>query len=207
MRDAARALDDVSDHLGEVLRHADQLLDEWSRFGAQVRAQVEREAGAIGTVVDDAVTRAASAGVDKAIAERLSALTAEIGRLETRTKAAARAVADQRENDRRIMWIIAAGVVLTNVLLVALWLRKPDAPPPPEPVQVQPAPAPVVAPPPQPAPTPTPAQVEPAAGSAAGSGSAAAAELPKDPKVAPKASPIVIQPPKHGAPSPHKKSP
>ena len=43
MREAARALDDVSDHLGEVLRRADELLADWSRFGAQVRVQVERE--------------------------------------------------------------------------------------------------------------------------------------------------------------------
>ena len=67
MREAARALDDVSDHLGEVLRHADELLAEWARFGAQVRAQVEREAAAIGEVVDGAVGRAASSGIDRAI--------------------------------------------------------------------------------------------------------------------------------------------
>ena len=42
MREAARVLDDVSDHLGEVLRRSDELLAEWSRFGAQVRTQVDR---------------------------------------------------------------------------------------------------------------------------------------------------------------------
>ena len=41
MREAARTLDNVSDHLGEVLRHADALLAEWSKFGAQVRTQVD----------------------------------------------------------------------------------------------------------------------------------------------------------------------
>ncbi len=187
MRDAARALDDVSDHLGEVLRHADQLLDEWSRFGVQVRAQVEREAGAIGNVVDEAVTRAASAGVDKAIAERLSALTAEIGRIEARAKAAARAVGEQRETDRRVLWIVAGGVVLANVLLVALWLRKPDAPPPPAPEPVKVEPAPVAAPP------PAPPVVEPAA------------QPPPVDAGVPDAAPVASPPPKHAAP--HKKLP
>ena len=123
MRDAARALDDVSDHLGEVLRRADELLAEWSRLGVQVRAQVEREVAGIGEVVDGAVARAAGSGIDRAIAERLRALTAEIDRLEQRTRAAARAVAEQREGDRRVLWIVVAGVVLANALLVALLLR------------------------------------------------------------------------------------
>ena len=45
MREAhrtAQVLDDVSDHLGEVLRRADALLAEWSRFGDAVRMEVER---------------------------------------------------------------------------------------------------------------------------------------------------------------------
>jgi len=46
MGEAARSLDDVSDHLGEVLRRADELLAEWSRFGAEVRTQVDREVAA-----------------------------------------------------------------------------------------------------------------------------------------------------------------
>ena len=137
MRDAARALDDVSDHLGEVLRHADELLAEWGRFGAQVRVQVEREAGAIGAVVDGAVERAAGAGIDRAIADRLRGLSAEVERLEQRARAASRAVADQREADRRVLWIVVAGVVLANALLVMLLLRKPESVRSPEPIRIE----------------------------------------------------------------------
>jgi hypothetical protein len=137
MREAARALDDVSDHLGEVLRHADELLAEWARFGGQVRAQVEREAEAIGGVVDAAVTRAAAAGIDQAIAERLRGLTAELERLEQRARAASRAAAEQRETDRRALWAVVAGVVIANVLLVILVLRKPEVAPVPEAIRVE----------------------------------------------------------------------
>ena len=137
MREAARALDDVSDHLGEVLRRADELLADWSRFGAQVRTQVDREAAAIGEVVDGAVTRAASAGLDRAIADHLRGLTTELERLEQRARAASRAVAEHREGDRRVLWIVVAGIVLANALLVALLLRKPDAPPVAEPVRIE----------------------------------------------------------------------
>jgi hypothetical protein len=137
MREAARALDDVSDHLGEVLRHADALLAEWSRFGGQVRAQVEREAAAIGDVVDGAVTRAASAGLDRVLTDRLHALTGELERLEQRARAASRVVAEQRDEDRRVLWIVVAGIVLANALLVALLLRKPDPAPAAEPIRIE----------------------------------------------------------------------
>ena len=163
MRDAARALDDVSDHLGEVLRRADELLVEWSRLGVQVRAQVEREVAAIGEVVDGAVARAAGSGIDRAIADRLRALTAELERLEQRTRAASRAVVEQREGDRRVLWIVVAGVVLANALLVALLLRKPDVAPVAEPIRIE-APAASTAQPVDP--TQAPASISPPAGAA-----------------------------------------
>ena len=127
MRDAARALDDVSDHLGEVLRRADDLLAEWSKFGVAVRAQVEREAAAVGGVVEGAIGRAATAGLDRALGDRLHALTVELERLEQRTRAASRAVVEQREGDRRLLWAVVAGIALANVLLVVLILRRPEA--------------------------------------------------------------------------------
>lgn len=167
MRDAARALDDVSDHLGEVLRRADELLAEWSRLGVQVRAQVEREVAAIGEVVDGAVARAAGSGIDRAIADRLRALTAEIERLEQRTRAASRAVIEQRDGDRRVLWIVVAGIVLANALLVALLLRRPDPVPVAEPIRIE---TPVAPPGPVEA-----AHAQPLAGSAAGSADPAAA--------------------------------
>jgi hypothetical protein len=171
MRDAARALDDVSDHLGEVLRHADELLADWSRFGAQVRTQVDAEVSAIGEVVDGAVMRAANAGVDRAIADRLKALTGEIERLEQRARAASRAVADHQAVDRRVLWAVVAGVVLANALLVLLLLRKPEVAPAPavEPVRIETAqPAPVAAP-------------DPAAGSAAPTADAVTGGAAPDP--------------------------
>jgi hypothetical protein len=171
MRDAARALDDVSDHLGEVLRRADDLLAEWSRFGAQVRGQVEREAAAIGEVVEGAIGRVGAAGIDRAIGDRLRALTVEIEKLEQRARAASRAAVEQRDADRRILWGVVAGVVLANALLLVLILRRPESPPVAEPIRIDP-PAPAVAPVEAPVATPDPAQA------ATGSGAAVPAANP-----------------------------
>ena len=83
---AEAALDDVSDHLGVVLQRADELLVQWSTFGAAVRGQVEREAAAIGDAVagavDTAVARASASGIDRAITDQVGArLTALEGRV------------------------------------------------------------------------------------------------------------------------------
>jgi len=145
---AAGALDDVSDHMGEILRRADELLVEWSRFGAEVRAEVEREAQKVGHAVagavDGAVARAASASVDRAITDqigaKLTALSAEIGRLEARARAASRSISDERRGDRRVLWVVAAGIVIANALLVLVLLRRPSEPalpPAPEATRVE----------------------------------------------------------------------
>jgi hypothetical protein len=141
------ALDEVSDHLAEVLRRADELLAEWSRFGAGVREQVDREATNVGravaTAVDGAVARATSTGVERAIADQigvqLTALATEIGRLETRARAAQRAVGEERRADRRVLWGVVGGVLIANALLVVMLLRKPTQlpPPAPEPARVE----------------------------------------------------------------------
>jgi hypothetical protein len=153
-RRAESELDNVSAQLGEVLRQADELLAEWQRFGVQVRAGVDREVatigGAVGDAIDGAVDRAAeraSTAVDAAVArtlehavhDRIGALAAEIGRLEQRTKAAARAIADDRARDRWMLWAVIGGVVLANVLLAFVLLREPVAAPP----AAVPAPVPV----------------------------------------------------------------
>jgi len=194
-----RPLDEVSDHMGQILRHADELLAERAAFGAQVKSQVERETQVIGnvvaTAVDDAVARSVAttaAHVDRAVtqamAERvgsqLQALTAELGRLEARAKAASRLVADQRTGDRKILWGIAGGIVVANVLLALVLLRKPAAPEP------TPQAVPVVVEPhhDEAAPTPTPAPTDPpaaaAAGSADGSATTDPATKPADPAAA-----------------------
>jgi hypothetical protein len=147
------ALDGVSDHMGEILRRADELLADWSRFGAQVKAQVDREAqqlgNAVARAVDDAVARATSTGVDRAIADqigaKLAALSTEIVKLESRTRAASRAIAEDRRGDRRWLWAVAGGVIVANGLLVALLLREPPVPVvmQPEPTRIEPAVVPV----------------------------------------------------------------
>ena len=127
-----QVLDDVSDHLGEVLRRADALLVEWTKFGAQVQIQVDREARAIGDTVaasvEDAVTRATLTSVDRAlgdqIAARIASLTAELARLEQRTRAAATGVQRERSTDRRLLWAVLAGIVGANVLLAVVLRRR-----------------------------------------------------------------------------------
>ncbi len=149
---AVAELDGVSDHMGEVLRRADELLVEWSRFGADVRTQVEREANEAGrtiaTAVDAAVVRATSASVERTLTDqigtKLATLATEMTKLEQRTRAASRAISEQQRGDRRVLWAIAAGILIANVLLVMMLLRRPaQLPPASEPVRVE---APIVAP-------------------------------------------------------------
>ena len=140
-------LDDVSADLGEVLRHADALLAEWSAFGASVKVQVEREAKAIGAAVassvDGAVARAVAAGVDRAVPEQLTArmasLTAELTKLEHRARTAARAISDERTHDRRLLGVLVLGVLVANALLVVLLLLQPRvaAAPAPEATRIE----------------------------------------------------------------------
>ena len=183
MREARKVemIDDVSDHLAEVLRRADALLAEWSKFGASVQMQVEREARAIGDTVassvENAVTAATLTTVDRALADQITArlrtLAAELDRLEQRTRTAANSVKRERSIDRKILWLVVAGIIGANVLLVLLYVRGPDTvvAPPPEPLRIE-------------APVQTPATVidagidaaaaAPAEVGSAGSGSAAA---------------------------------
>ena len=152
MAEPARALDDVSAQLAEMLRHADALLDDWMRFGADVRARVERETAGIGAVVAQAVDGAS----ERALAMRLAAVSTELERLEQRIRAASRIAAEQRTTDRRILAGIAAGVGIVIALLVVLVLRAPASP------QIAaPQPMPVVAPPVDAAPPPPPADAPP----------------------------------------------
>jgi len=136
---AGKRLDDLSANLAEVLRHADALLDEWARFGASVRAQVEREAGEVAAAVADAT----GAAVERAASAQLANLRAEVAQLEQRVRAAARLVADQRAHDRRLLGGIAAGIAIAIALLVVLVARWPAAQlpagPAPEPVRIEPA--------------------------------------------------------------------
>ncbi|MEO6774050.1 MAG: hypothetical protein ABI467_13710 [Kofleriaceae bacterium] len=139
MAEPARALDDVSAQLAEMLRHADALLADWMRFGAEVRLRVERETAAIGAIVAQAVDGAS----DRALAIRLAAVSIELERLEHRIRVAARLAAEQRTSERRLVAGIAVGFTIVIALLVALVVRGP-APPlaaPPLPMRVDMPPA------------------------------------------------------------------
>ena len=137
---AAKHLDDLSANLAEVLRHADALLDEWARFGASVRAEVEREARHVAAAVGGAT----GAAIERAASAQLANLRVEVAQLEQRVRAASRIVAEQHAHDRRLLGGIAAGVAVAIALLVVLVARGPSsapaaAPLAPEPVRIEPA--------------------------------------------------------------------
>lgn len=151
-------LDTAAEHMAELLRHADELLLEWSKFGAGVRAQVDREAQLVGSAVVDAVDlavrRAAAEGTARAIGDQLgaqlAAVSAEVAKLESRARAASRAIAEQRRGDRGLLYGLIGAVLVANALLVVGLLREPAAPLIVEPVPVArplPEPAPPAAPP------------------------------------------------------------
>ena len=198
-----RALDDISAHLGEVLRRADDLLAEWSRFGDAVRVQVDREAQAIATTVGDSIDHAVIRGVEKAvfdqIGNRVNAISAELGRIEARSRALARAASDERSRQRLLLWAILGGIVGANVLLAVLLLRGGGdrAPAPAALPATTPAPAVIDAGAPA-APPPAPAATD-GSGSAAGSGSGSAAAPVAPVKAA--AAPAVAEPPKPQKPA------
>ncbi|MEO8701763.1 MAG: hypothetical protein ABI867_17080 [Kofleriaceae bacterium] len=204
---SSEALDDVSDHMGEILRRADELLAEWKRFGGEVRVQVDREAqqvaNAVANAVDGAVARATAASVDRTLADqiggKLAALSAEIAKLETRARAASRAIGEERRGDRRVLWGVAAGVLIANVLLAIVLLRKPAEPvvlpPAPEATRVE---APVLAPPVpvDAAVTPEPVVEEPKPEpTKAGSAAKPAATVVKPVKTGPPGAKLLAAPP------------
>lgn len=163
MADPAKRLDDVSANLAEVLRHADALLEEWSQFGASVRAQVEREAAQVGRAVAD--------GAGGAVEKSLATLRSELSQLEKRVRAAQLLVVQQRATDRRLLAGIAIGVAIVIAMLAFVIVRGPTvaevAPvpaavpsaPPPDARPIDAAPPPVdAAPPPPPADAAKPAR-------------------------------------------------
>jgi hypothetical protein len=168
-------LAELNDHLGRFLRQADELLDEWARFGAGVRARLDEQLAdveaAFARGADSAAARAAqamarglddaaAARVDRALGDRVAALRAELERLEriARGVGAAPAAAKAPDPALQRIWI---AVIATNVLVVALiaivWMRGgSSAATPPRAIVSQPAVAPPIdaAPPPPDAPPP-----------------------------------------------------
>lgn len=133
--DPGERLTELNDHLGRFLVHADQLVDEWARFGAQVRASVDGELGrvdrAIDGAVDQAVSRAAeragrelagtleaqvAARVDRSLGDGVTRLRGELDRM-ARTAHAIGAGAPPRADVGRLTLI---AVVVGNVLLAGV---------------------------------------------------------------------------------------
>jgi hypothetical protein len=129
--DAGAQLEELNDQLARFLQHADQLLEDWARFGAQVRATVDAEIGRVEQGVAEAGERAtrdlaaqvdkvAVARVEKAIGDGLQRLRVELDRAGRATAVTPPAAATP---DRRLL----AGVIAANLLLVlvltVVWLR------------------------------------------------------------------------------------
>jgi hypothetical protein len=116
------ALAQLNDHLGRFLRQADDLLDEWTRYSAEVRARVDREVAHLGDSLADATDVSIGRVVSRVESEVADRLVARLHRA---------AAATVRESNRRTSRIAVAALVaalLADILLVLLLLR----PPPPE---------------------------------------------------------------------------
>lgn len=153
--DPGASLEELNDQLGRFLQHADQLVEEWARFGADVRRTVDGEVGRIDQAVIDAVDRAArdvNAQVDRVAAERveraieqgMQKLRGELergGRVAAggggTSAAAAHAVsAAHADKLRLVLGAVVAANFLLVVLVVMVWRSDPapaPAPAPPDP--------------------------------------------------------------------------
>ncbi len=143
--DPGGQLEELNDQLARFLQHADQLVEEWARFGADVRRTVDGEVARIDQAVADAAERAlrdAGAQIDRLAAERIEktvehAVARWRGEPERAAKLAtsgggtsASAVAAPAGVGRGLV----AAVVLANLLLVVLLvvtLRRGQPPPAP----------------------------------------------------------------------------
>jgi len=142
---ASRPADDplaaLNDHLGRFLRQADDLLDEWARFGADVRVRVTADADRLGdavaTAVDASVDRAAARVTDQVAARltaRLADLTTDLDRLSAQVRRASAIHLDQRRTSRLTLAVLALSIVsnvLLAVVLALLWPRPVRPPDPP----------------------------------------------------------------------------
>jgi hypothetical protein len=136
---AGEALEELNDQLGRFLRQADALLDEWTRFGADVRTRVGGEVDRIGDAVasaTDAAVSGVAAKTSAALVARLDDVNAEIERVTRAARRASAAAAELRTERSRgltVAWIALGAAVVSNVLLViviALLMRDPSVPTP-----------------------------------------------------------------------------
>lgn len=140
-RDPGAQLEELNDQLARFLQHADQLLEDWARFGAQVRASVDGEVTRIGEATAEAGDRAvarAAAQIDKVAVERVERAVADgVVKLRAELDRAGRATAVVAPPPPAPNRAVLGAVVLANILLVVLlavtFLRggKPATAPPP----------------------------------------------------------------------------
>jgi hypothetical protein len=150
--DAGERLAELNDHLGRFLEHADQLVDDWARFGAQVRASVDGELGRLDQAVDTAIGRAAdragrelagtldaqvAARVDRSLGEGVARLRGELDRL-ARTAHAIEAPGGAKRPDLGRLTLIAVliGNALLLIVLLVVLLRGPATAPAPAVIRI-----------------------------------------------------------------------
>ncbi|MBT8492792.1 MAG: hypothetical protein KJO07_07005 [Deltaproteobacteria bacterium] len=120
MSHSERDNDQVSEHLGRLLEHADQLLGEWRDYSHKLRAELDDQAAEAGQragqAMRDSLTEFGQAG------ERLEDLSRSLhkARLQARGLAAVRGP-----------WLVVLVVqLLVGAVLIALVMRSGTAPPP-----------------------------------------------------------------------------
>lgn len=133
--DPGSQLEELNDQLARFLQHADQLVDEWARFGADVRRTVDGEVGRIDQSVSDAGERAikqVNAQVDRVAAERFEKAiehglqrlrVADPGRAPVAAAGGTSAAASAALPLRPLLAAIIAANFLLIVLLVMVWRR------------------------------------------------------------------------------------
>ncbi len=134
---------DLSDHLARMLAHADALVDEWARFGAQVQGKLNAQLGEIEHAFGEGARAAASkvraelataieAGAgerfDRALGERLVAVRAELERVTRELRGASAATATRDALARRTWLAVLVGNGLLAIAIAALWFRGSSAP-------------------------------------------------------------------------------
>lgn len=137
-------LDALSAELGELLVHADELLEEWRRFGGEVQREVRASSAAVGdelrralsASLDDAARGAASSAssavelavrrvLEERVGSQLQGLGRELGKLEARARAAAHREATERRRERVVLAVALLALLACNALLAAaVWTMR-----------------------------------------------------------------------------------
>ena len=137
---AGEQLEELNDQLGRFLQHADQLVEDWARFGADVRRTVDTEVGRIDQAVVDAVDRASrqleaeadrvaadkvQRAIDHAMQKLRGSLAAGGGGTSAASPAAAASAAAAQGPARYLLGAVVLADLLLVILLVMVWRKDP----------------------------------------------------------------------------------